>query len=118
MTAPPLLAPRPLIVVVAVQFHTGLGDSDLTLSRASPAHLQPLIKAFSTVPFVLLHSSYPYTRDAGYLAAVHDNVWLDFGEIFPMLARHGQEAVVRQMLEICPASKLLWSTDGRASAAP
>ena len=64
-----------------VQFHTGLGDNDITLTLASPAHLQTVIKAFPSTIFVLLHSSYPYTREAGYLTAVYPNVYLDFGEV-------------------------------------
>lgn len=95
-----------------LQFHTGLGDNDIHLLDSDPACLQPLIKHFPTVPIVLLHSSYPYTREAGYLATVYKNVYLDIGEVFPMLSRNGQEAVIRQSMELVPTSKLLWSTDG------
>lgn len=99
-----------------LQFHTGLGDNDISLLGANPARLQPLIEEFSTVPIVLLHSSYPYTREAGYLATVFKNVYLDIGEVFPMVSRHGQEAIVRQALELTPTSKILWSTDGHLQA--
>ncbi|KAI9666263.1 MAG: hypothetical protein M1821_004198 [Bathelium mastoideum] len=95
-----------------VQFHTGLGDSDMNLIRSNPAHLQPLIEKYPHVPFVILHSSYPYTREAGYLATVFSNAYLDIGEVFPMLSRDGQLSVLRQALELTPTSKLLWSTDG------
>ncbi|KAK3071016.1 hypothetical protein LTR53_009412 [Teratosphaeriaceae sp. CCFEE 6253] len=95
-----------------LQFHTGLGDNDMSLMDARPACLQPLIKHFPTVPVVLLHSSYPYTREAGYLATVYANAWLDIGEVFPMVSREGQEGIVRQALELTPTSKILWSTDG------
>jgi glutamine synthetase len=94
------------------QFHTGLGDSDINLITANPAYMQPLIEAFPTVDFVLLHSSYPYTREAGYLASAYPNAWLDIGEVFPMLSRDGQESILKQALELTPASKILWSTDG------
>lgn len=63
------------------QFHTGLGDNDISLLRSNPACMQPLVKAYPDVPFVLLHSSYPYTREAGYLATVYKNVYLDIGEV-------------------------------------
>jgi len=94
------------------QFHTGLGDNDIHLLDANPACLQPLIKHFPTVPIVLLHSSYPYTREAGYLASVYANCYLDLGEVFPMISRDGQEKIIRQSMELVPTSKLLWSTDG------
>ena len=95
-----------------IQFHTGLGDVDIDLIKSNPAYMQPLIEAFPNVDFVILHSSYPYTREAGYLAANFANAWLDIGEIFPMISRQGQESVLRQSLELTPASKILWSTDG------
>ncbi|GAB7352108.1 hypothetical protein MBLNU459_g2606t2 [Dothideomycetes sp. NU459] len=68
-----------------LQFHTGLGDADISLLRSDPSYLQPLIAKFPTVKIVLLHSSYPYTRQAGYLATVYKNVYLDLGEVFPQL---------------------------------
>ncbi|KAI0878854.1 glutamine synthetase [Hypoxylon argillaceum] len=98
--------PKPL------QFHTGLGDNDITLSRASPSHLQPFIRDYPRVPIVLLHASYPWTREAGYLATVYPNVYADIGLVFPQLSRRGQEGVVLQILELCPWNKILWSTDG------
>ncbi|KAK0497672.1 amidohydrolase 2 [Armillaria luteobubalina] len=97
---------------IPVQFHTGLGDNDITLAFSSPSHMQPIIKAYPKTSFILLHSSYPYTREAGYLTLVYANVFLDFGEIFPMVSAHGQRAVIRQILEITPTNKILWSTDG------
>ncbi|KAF8154021.1 amidohydrolase-domain-containing protein [Crassisporium funariophilum] len=95
-----------------VQFHTGLGDSDIMLSLSSPAHLQPIIKAYPDTTFVLLHSSYPYTRDAGYLTAVYRNVYLDFGEVFPFVSKEGQRSIIRQVLELSPTNKIMWSSDG------
>lgn len=93
-----------------MQFHTGLGDNDITLTRSSPANLQPLIKAHPNATFVLLHSSYPYTRDAGYLTSVYANVYLDFGEIFPFLSSDGQRTVLRQVFELTPMNKIMWSS--------
>ncbi|KAI9172418.1 Protein fluG [Paramyrothecium foliicola] len=95
-----------------IQFHTGLGDNDLTLNKSSPSHLQEFVRKYPTVPIVLLHSGYPFARETGYLAAMYANVYADIGEVFPFLSRDGQEGVVRQTLELCPTSKILWSTDG------
>ncbi|QRW23425.1 glutamine synthetase [Rhizoctonia solani] len=69
-----------------IQFHTGLGDNDIDLIKSDASHLQPLIKAYPNVPFVLLHSGYPYARQAGYLATVYSNVYLDFGLAIPLLS--------------------------------
>lgn len=69
------------------QLHTGLGDNDISLRQSNPAYLQTLIENYTFVPFVLLHSAYPYTREAGYLATVYDHVYLDIGEVFPSTLR-------------------------------
>ncbi|KAM7223362.1 hypothetical protein V8F06_001239 [Rhypophila decipiens] len=95
-----------------LQFHTGLGDNDISLAKSSPSHLQDFIRAFPTVPIVLLHAGYPFTREVGYLASVYENVYADIGEVFPCVSQDGQERILRQILEICPWSKILWSTDG------
>ncbi|KAG1728871.1 amidohydrolase 2 [Suillus paluster] len=87
-----------------------LGDNDIALTKSSPAHMQPIIKAFPETIFVLLHSSYPYTRDAGYLTSVYKNVYLDFGEIFPFISADGQRTVIREVLELAPTNKILWSS--------
>ena len=93
-----------------MQFHTGLGDPDLILPLSSPIHMQPIIEAYPNATFVLLHGSYPHSRDAGYLASTYKNVYVDFGEVFPVLSRHGQCSVVKQLLEMTPFNKIMWSS--------
>ncbi|KAI8633564.1 glutamine synthetase/guanido kinase [Xylariaceae sp. FL1651] len=107
-----LISDNPSSFKKPIQFHTGLGDNDITLTRSSPSHLQAFIRDYPTIPIVILHASYPWTREAGYLAAMYSNVYADIGEIFPFISRSGQEAAVKQILELCPWSKILWSTDG------
>ena len=94
-----------------IQFHTGLGDNDIRLRFSSSSHLQPFIERFPSVPIVLLHASYPFTKEAGYLASTYRNVYLDIGEVFPMVSQEGQENVIREALELCPSEKLMWSTE-------
>ncbi|EPS38122.1 hypothetical protein H072_8129 [Dactylellina haptotyla CBS 200.50] len=94
-----------------LQFHTGFGDSDLNLKNSNPILLQKFIEEFPTLPIVLLHAAYPYTREAGFLASVYDNVYLDFGLVFPLVSQEGQESVVKQVLELTPSTKAMWSTD-------
>jgi predicted TIM-barrel fold metal-dependent hydrolase len=95
-----------------VQFHTGFGDADLDLLAANPLHLRPLLEdgAFRRVTFVLLHASYPYTRELGYLAAMYPHVYADFGLAIPQLAAE-IPTVLRQLLGLTPASKILYSSD-------
>ncbi|KAH9813017.1 amidohydrolase-domain-containing protein [Melampsora americana] len=103
--------PRESDFILPVQFHVGLGDKSCQLTKSRPSSLQDLIERFPTLPIVLLHASYPFTREAGYLASVYESVWLDFGEIFPMISTLGQIDVMKEIFEVCPTSKLLWSSD-------
>jgi hypothetical protein len=88
-----------------LQFHTGLGDNDIKLRESNPSYLQQVIESYPGVPFVLLHASYPYTQEAAYLATVYRHVYLDIGEVFPMVSRDGQLMVLRQALELVPGSR-------------
>lgn len=55
------------------QFHTGLGDNDINLRLSNPSFMQQFIETYPNVPIVLLHASYPFTAEAGYLASVYKN---------------------------------------------
>jgi uncharacterized protein len=91
-----------------VQVHCGFGDSDLFLPRADPALLGPLLQRFGTTPFVLLHC-YPFVRQAGWLAHVLPNVFLDVSLTIPHVGRLAE--TIRQALELAPVSKLLYASD-------
>ena len=95
-----------------IQFHTGLGDNDLDMLYANPLHMRPLFESsrYKRVPFVLLHASYPYVRELGYLASLYSNVWMDVGLAIPF-ATLDIPSVWRQALSITPTSKILFSTD-------
>ena len=96
-----------------VQFHTGFGDPDLDLRMASPLHLRPVLEnpRFREVPIVLLHASYPFAREAGYLASVYPNAYLDLGLAVPFLSVAGMRSAAGMLLELAPFSKLMYSSD-------
>jgi len=54
------------------QFHTGM----TTLSDSNPGLLEPVIRRYRNVRFVLLHA-YPFISEAAYLARNNPNVWVD-----------------------------------------
>jgi uncharacterized protein len=95
-----------------VQIHTGFGDADLDLREANPLHLRPLLESgrYASVPFVLLHASYPYVRELGYLAAIYANVWADVGLAIPHLAAE-IPTMLRQLLAVAPSTKIVYSSD-------
>ena len=98
---------------IPIQFHTGFGDPDLDLRLSNPLHLRFLLEdnRFRNAPIVLLHTSYPYTREAGYLASVYPNVYIGFGLAIPSLSVAGMRYVVRELMELAPISKLMYSSD-------
>jgi hypothetical protein len=97
---------------VPIQFHTGLGDPDLDLTKVDPAALRLLFSdAYRAAPIVLLHSGYPYSRSMAYLAAMFPNVYADFGEVQLFVAGRDLRAVVGELVGLAPASKILFSTD-------
>jgi len=99
---------------IPVQFHTGFGDPDLDLRLANPLHLRPLIEEhrFRKAKFVLLHASYPYTREAAYLGSVYPNVYLDFGLAASYISVSGMRSLLGELLEVTPTTKIMYSSDG------
>jgi predicted TIM-barrel fold metal-dependent hydrolase len=96
-----------------VQFHTGFGDPDLDLRSANPLGLRTILEdnRYRNAPIILLHASYPYSREAGYLASVYPQVYLDFGLAVPLLSVAGMYRAVQTLLELAPTSKLMYSSD-------
>ncbi|KAL6496287.1 hypothetical protein OROGR_029545 [Orobanche gracilis] len=97
-----------------MQIHTGFGDRDLDLRLSNPLHLRNLLEdnRFSKCRIVLLHASYPYSKEASYLASVYPQVYLDFGLAVPKLSFHGMLSSVKELLELAPINKVMFSTDG------
>ena len=94
-----------------LQLHTGFGDNDIRLHRVDPTHLTDWLHLTAgTIPVLLLHC-WPYQRQAAYLAAVFEQVYLDVGltlhHVGPVRAR----AVLEEAMEITPFRKLLYSSD-------
>ena len=50
-------------------------------------------------------------REAGFLAAVYPQVYVDFGLAVPLLSVAGMRSAVGGLLELAPASKVLFGTD-------
>ncbi|XP_024990589.1 protein fluG isoform X2 [Cynara cardunculus var. scolymus] len=99
-----------------IQIHTGFGDKDLDLRQANPLHLRNLLEddRFLDCRIVLLHASYPFSREASYLASIYTQVYLDFGLAVPKLSVHGMISSVKELLELAPLKKVMFSTDGCA----
>ncbi|MEU1315957.1 amidohydrolase family protein [Streptomyces tibetensis] len=94
-----------------LQLHTGFGDNDIRLHRVDPTHLTDWLHLTAgTVPVLLLHC-WPYQRQAAYLAAVFEQVYLDVGLTLHHVGPARAGAVLAEALEITPFRKLLYSSD-------
>jgi len=95
-----------------LQIHTGFGDPDIDLLQANPLLLRPILEdpAWAGVRLVLLHMAYPYCREAGFMAAVWPQVFVDLSQM-PMFLGAGSVPPLLEILALAPASKLLYGSD-------
>ncbi|MEV8427355.1 amidohydrolase family protein [Streptomyces sp. HUAS 31] len=94
-----------------LQLHTGFGDNDIRLHRVDPTHLTDWLHLTrGTIPVLLLHC-WPYQRQAAYLAAVFEQVYLDVGLTLHHVGPARSRAILAEALEITPFRKLLYSSD-------
>jgi uncharacterized protein len=94
-----------------MQFHIGYGDPDLDLDRCDPLLMKEFIRAMELreIPIMLLHN-YPYQRNAGYLAQMFDNVFIDVGLAVNFTGARSP-AIIAESLELAPFHKILFSSD-------
>ena len=91
-------------------FHCGGGDPDINLAFAGPTSIFPLLVDVQNQPVVLVHSGYPWVREAAYVASVLPNVYLELSELIPW--GWGQvEWALEMLVGTVPAAKLLYGSD-------
>jgi hypothetical protein len=98
---------------VPLHLHTGFGDRDLDLRLANPVHLRPLLEngVLGRSPLVLLHASYPYSREAAYLATIYPRLYVDLSLVSPLLAGPALTRVFEDLLGQAPVTRLLYGSD-------
>jgi uncharacterized protein len=97
-------------VGLPIQLHIGYGDRDVRLYRSDPTLLSDLLQVLPPVPIMLLHC-WPYQRQAGYLAAVWPQVYLDVGLTLHFVGPTRAAAVLAEAMELAPFPKLMYSSD-------
>jgi uncharacterized protein len=91
-------------------FHCGGGDPDINLAYAGPTAMFPLLVDVQDQPVVLVHSGYPWVREAAYIASVLPHVYLELSELIPWA--WGQvEWALEMLVGTVPAAKLLYGSD-------
>ena len=97
---------------VPMQIHTGMGDFEVNLVLCRPAYLMDLLRfpAYRACTVILVHTGYPYHREAGYMAHVLPRVYCDISEGVPF-SGSGAAAILRELIEMAPLHKIMYGSD-------
>ena len=97
---------------VPMQIHTGMGDFEVNLVLCRPAYLMDLLRfpAYRACTVILVHTGYPYHREAGYMAHVLPRVYCDISEGVPF-SGSGAAAILRELTEMAPLHKICYGSD-------
>ncbi|MCF8038739.1 MAG: amidohydrolase [Desulfohalobiaceae bacterium] len=96
-----------------VQIHAAFGESNIDIQKNSPALLKWVFdqESFRKTPVILVHGGYPRCFEAGYLASVYPNVYVDLSEMIPFVPL-GLQQGLRDIFDMCPFTKILYGSDG------
>ncbi len=96
-----------------LQVHTAFGESNIDLRRNNPLHLKRLLETdvARAVRITLVHGGYPHSFEAGYLAAMYPNVYVDLSEGIPWVALD-TAGILRRVLGLAPLNKVMFGSDG------
>lgn len=96
-----------------MQIHAAAGASGIKLPLAHAALLFDVLgrKPYKRFPVVLVHGGYPWSAEAGYIAHVLGNVYLDFSLQCPFASFDVEDELAR-ILAVAPVDKVMWGSDG------
>jgi hypothetical protein len=98
-----------------LQVHAAFGESNINLLNNNPLLLKGVLDnpKYNRVTIILVHGGYPYSFEAGYLAAMYPDVYLDISEMVPLVPL-GSSQGIRNMIDMCPLNKIMYGSDGFA----
>lgn len=98
---------------VPIQVHTSFGESNNVLQRNNPLLLKDILenKRYRNTNIVMVHSGYPYSFEATYMAAMYPNVYLDVSQMVPFVPI-GLKRGLRDVMDMCPLNKIMYGSDG------
>lgn len=96
-----------------VQVHTGIGDKDIVLEKASPTNIFRFLKdeRARRARIVLVHGGYPWTPLASYLVNAFPNVYMDLSIATPFGIANLDNRI-REAIELAPYTKVMYASDG------
>ena len=95
---------------LALHIHTGDGDPDIDLARARPPELFPFLRSHRRQPVVLVHGGHPWSHEAGYIATLMPNVFVDLSVLIPW-SGPAMESLLAGLIGTVPSAKLLFGSD-------
>lgn len=98
---------------VPMQIHTGMGDVEVNLVYCRPAYLLELLRFpdYRGCRVLLVHSGYPYHREAAYMANVLPRTYLDISEGIPFASSAAWE-IIEGAVSMAPLNKICYGSDG------
>jgi predicted TIM-barrel fold metal-dependent hydrolase len=99
-----------------LQVHTGIGDSEIRLAEADPLLLDEVLRtsAGSSADVVLIHASYPWHEQAGYLASVRGRVWTEYSLCNLFSPATTADRLLR-LLDVAPVGRVTLGSDGHGA---
>jgi len=96
-----------------MQVHTGYGSPPLlNLLKSNPILLQGILsdKDYKEAKVILVHSGYPYSKEAGFMTSVFPNCYVDVS-VIPYYGI-GYKKALMDLFELAPFNRILFATDG------
>ncbi len=96
-----------------LQVHTGMGDSEIRLAESDPLLLDEVLRTpvGSSVDVVLIHASYPWHEQAGYMASVRPRVWTEYSLCNLFSPATTADRLLR-LLDVAPLGRVTLGSDG------
>lgn len=98
---------------VPMQIHTGMGDFEVNLVMCRPSYLMDLLRfpAFRGCRVILVHTGYPYHREAAYMANVLPRVYVEVSEGIPFASSAAWD-IYDGVMAMAPMNKICYGSDG------
>ncbi|WP_027415031.1 amidohydrolase family protein [Aneurinibacillus terranovensis] len=95
-----------------MHIHTGIGDGEVVLPKASPSFLIDMLrdKSYQDTKVHLVHGGYPWVEEAAFIVSILPNVYMDISLQNPF-AGHGVERILSQVFEFAPFDKVMYGSD-------
>ncbi|RXT06542.1 amidohydrolase family protein [Ammoniphilus sp. CFH 90114] len=93
-----------------MHIHTGIGDGDVVLPKASPSFLLDFLREYQDTKVHLVHGGYPWVEEAAFIVSILPKVYMDISLQNPF-SGHGVQRILSQVFEFAPFDKVMYGSD-------